>query len=95
MDFLTPRQWFWGALAATLAFRFWLGAALPITGDEAYFAIWGQRPDLGYYDHPPMVGWMLAPLVALSGAEWILVFWMGFVAERVSAFRIKREILVG
>ena len=69
---LTPRQWFWGALAATLAFRFWLGAALPITGDEAYFAIWGRRPDLGYYDHPPMVGWMLAPLVALSNAEWWL-----------------------
>ena len=69
---LTPRQWFWGALAATLAFRFWLGAALPITGDEAYFAIWGRRPDLGFYDHPPMVGWMLAPLVALSSAEWLL-----------------------
>lgn len=69
---LTPRQWFWGALAATLVFRFWLGAALPITGDEAYFAIWGRRPDLGYYDHPPMVGWMLAPLVALSNAEWLL-----------------------
>ena len=69
---LTPRQWFWGALAATLAFRFWLGAALPITGDEAYFAIWAQRPALGYYDHPPMVGWMLAPLVALSSAEWLL-----------------------
>ena len=69
---LTPRQWFWGALAATLVFRFWLGAALPITGDEAYFAIWGRRPDLGYYDHPPMVGWMLAPLVALSSAEWWL-----------------------
>lgn len=69
---LTPRQWFWGALAATLLFRFWLGAALPITGDEAYFAIWGQRPGLGYYDHPPMVGWMLAPLVALSNAEWLL-----------------------
>lgn len=69
---LTPRQWFWGALAATLVFRFWLGAVLPITGDEAYFAIWGRRPDLGFYDHPPMVGWMLAPLVALSNAEWIL-----------------------
>ena len=69
---LTPRQWFWGALAATLAFRFWLGAALPLTGDEAYFAIWGQRPGLGFYDHPPMVGWMLTPLVALSSAEWWL-----------------------
>lgn len=69
---LTPRQWFWFALAATLAFRLWLGAALPITGDEAYFAIWGRSPDLGFYDHPPMVGWMLAPLVQLSDAAWVL-----------------------
>lgn len=69
---LTPRQCFWGALAATLVFRFWLGAVLPITGDEAYFVLWGRRPDLGFYDHPPMVGWLLAPLLAVSQAEWVV-----------------------
>jgi len=69
---LTPRQWFWGALAATLAFRFWLAAAVPVTGDEAYFILWGRHPDIGYYDHPPMVGWLLAPLVRLSEAAWVL-----------------------
>ena len=68
----TPRQWFAFALAATLAFRFWLAAALPITGDEAYFILWGRSPDLGFYDHPPMVGWLLAPLVRLSEAAWVL-----------------------
>jgi len=67
---LTPRQWFWSALAATLAFRFWLAAALPVTADEAYFALWGRHPDIGFYDHPPMVGWLLAPLMALSEAGW-------------------------
>ena len=72
MATFSPRQWFWFALAATLVFRLWLGAALPITGDEAYFAIWGRHPDLGFYDHPPMVGWMLAPLVQLSDAAWVL-----------------------
>jgi 4-amino-4-deoxy-L-arabinose transferase-like glycosyltransferase len=69
---LTPRQWFAFALVATLAFRFWLAAALPITGDEAYFILWGRSPDLGFYDHPPMVGWLLAPLVRLSEAAWVL-----------------------
>jgi len=67
---LTPRQWFWSALAATLVFRFWLAAALPVTADEAYFALWGRHPDIGFYDHPPMVGWLLAPLMALSEAGW-------------------------
>jgi 4-amino-4-deoxy-L-arabinose transferase-like glycosyltransferase len=69
---LTTRQWLAIALAATLAFRFWLAVAVPMTGDEAYFVLWGRHPALGYYDHPPMVGWLLAPLVRLSEAAWVL-----------------------
>ena len=60
------------ALATTLAFRVLLAAAAPVTADEAYFILWGRTPALGYYDHPPMVGWMLAPLAALSDAPWLL-----------------------
>jgi len=69
---LAPRQWLLLALAATLAFRGWLAAALPLTADEAYFVLWGRAPDLGFYDHPPMVGWMLAPLVSISEAPWLV-----------------------
>ena len=68
----SARRWFLGTLAATLLFRTWLAAAVPFTGDEAYFLVWGQRPDIGYYDHPPMVGWLLALLAPLSSAEWVL-----------------------
>ena len=69
---LAPRQWLLFALAATLLFRFWLAAAAPVTADEAYFILWSRSPALGYYDHPPMVGWLLAPLAALSEASWLL-----------------------
>lgn len=31
----------------------------PITSDEAYFYVWGQFPDVCYYDHPPMTGWVV------------------------------------
>jgi len=68
---LAPRQWLLLALAATLLFRFWLAAAAPITADEAYFILWGRAPALGYYDHPPMVGWLLAPLAALADSSWL------------------------
>ncbi len=71
-DRITPRQWFLVALAATLAFRFWLAAHFPVTNDEAYFIEWGRRPALGYYDHPPMVGWLLALLVRWSEAAWVV-----------------------
>jgi len=66
------RTAFYLALLLTLAFKFWLAIALPMTGDEAYFIYWGVYPDYGFYDHPPMVGWILALLLQLSRAEWVL-----------------------
>jgi hypothetical protein len=60
------------ALVLTLAFKFWLAQALPMTGDEAYFVYWGVYPDYGFYDHPPMVGWILSLLLQASRAEWVL-----------------------
>ena len=63
---------FFAVAGLTLAFRCWLAAALPITGDEAYFIWWGKVPDWGFYDHPPLIGWVLAALLAVSDAEWWL-----------------------
>ena len=66
------RAAFYLALLLTLAFKFWFAQALPMTGDEAYFIYWGVYPDYGYWDHPPMVGWILALLLKVSKAEWVL-----------------------
>lgn len=62
----------WGGLLLLVAFRFWFAAVLPMTGDEAYFVLWGEHPAGGYYDHPPMVGWWLTGLLAVARAEWWL-----------------------
>ena len=66
------RAAFYFALVVTLAFKFWLARALPMTGDEAYFVYWGVYPDYGFYDHPPMIGWIHAMLLQLSKAAWVL-----------------------
>ncbi len=50
---------FWSLLAVTTLFRFFYALKLPLTGDEAYFWEWARHPALGYYDHPPMAGWIL------------------------------------
>ncbi|HEY6895863.1 MAG TPA: glycosyltransferase family 39 protein [Rhodocyclaceae bacterium] len=71
-DGVNPRRLFFWLLAPLLAFRLWLAAALPITGDEAYFIWWGKVPDWGFYDHPPMIGWWLAGQLLLGDAEWWL-----------------------
>ena len=31
-----------------------------ITNDEAYYALWGRQPAFGYFDHPPMIAWLIA-----------------------------------
>lgn len=66
------RRWLQLAFAATLAYRFWLAGAAPVTADEAYFILWGRAPAIGYYDHPPLIGWLLAPLAALADSARVL-----------------------
>jgi hypothetical protein len=63
---------FWLALGLVLLLKLVLAAVVPMSGDEAYFLTWGKQPDLGFYDHPPMVGWLLWLMLQLGDAEWVL-----------------------
>ncbi len=36
-------------------------------GDEAYYWIWGQHPQLSYLDHPPLHAWLLGIVGAVLG----------------------------
>ncbi|MDH5708985.1 MAG: glycosyltransferase family 39 protein, partial [Hylemonella sp.] len=66
-------RWLIITALAALALRLWIAAALPITGDEAFFYWWGVYPDWGYYDHPPMVGWLIWLMRHLFGeAAWAI-----------------------
>jgi 4-amino-4-deoxy-L-arabinose transferase-like glycosyltransferase len=66
------RRLFFVTLLVLTSLRAGFSAWLPLTGDEAYFSFWGLEPDWGFYDHPPMVGWWLAPLAALSLEPFVL-----------------------
>ena len=59
-------------LLATLAIKFIIAYIIPMSGDEAYFIVWAKHPDFGFYDHPPMVGWILQLLLYLGSSEVIL-----------------------
>lgn len=76
------RRLFYGALVGTFLLRLLFAAVLPMTGDEAYFVVWGMHPALGYYDHPPMVGWWLTALLALGKSAW----WLRMPALLLSPF---------
>ena len=72
LEALNPKRLFFVTLWTTLAIRLLLAASIPVTGDEAYFFLWGRHPAMGYYDHPPMTGLMLAALLSVSDALWWL-----------------------
>ena len=66
------QTFFFYVLLAIFFLRLGLAAWLPMTGDEAYFIVWGKNLDYGYYDHTPFVGWLLAALLTVSDAAWWL-----------------------
>ena len=45
--------------AALAIFTAWLCATLPVFSQEAYYWTYAQHPDFSYFDHPPMVAWLI------------------------------------
>jgi 4-amino-4-deoxy-L-arabinose transferase-like glycosyltransferase len=60
------RSWL-GVLAALTALRLILSASVPLAPDEAYYFLWSQHLQAGYYDHPPMVAFWIRLGTALAG----------------------------
>jgi len=50
-------------------FKIIILSLLPLTGDEAYFIKWGANLAQGYYDHPPMVGWIIYLMSFISDSH--------------------------
>lgn len=69
---MNERSLFLKALLVVFLIRLFLSAWLPMTGDEAYFIVWGKNLDYGYYDHTPFVGWLLSLFLTVSDAAWWL-----------------------
>ncbi len=56
-----------GAALALCAVRLAMAAYTGLVDDEAYYRIWSLAPALSYYDHPPMVAWMIGAGRAIAG----------------------------
>ena len=49
--------------------HFALGFSIEFSVDEAHYALYAQNLAWSYFDHPPLVGWIQWPLVALTSSE--------------------------
>jgi 4-amino-4-deoxy-L-arabinose transferase-like glycosyltransferase len=59
----------WAIALGAAAFRLLLFRGLDLYADEAYYWMWSRRPALGYFDHPPMVAWMIRASTAVLPGE--------------------------
>ena len=56
-----------GALAHLI-----LAMGVGLSVDEAHYALYAYHLDWSYFDHPPLVGWLQWPAVALGGSDLAL-----------------------
>lgn len=61
-----------GLILANLVYHLAVAGLVPLTVDEAHYALYGVHLDLSYFDHPPMVGWLQALVILLSSSEFML-----------------------
>lgn len=55
-----PRHLTLKVLAALLiGLKIWSLVAVNLVSDEAYYWMWGQHPELSYFDHPPLNAWLI------------------------------------
>lgn len=69
-------------LALACLVHFAMGALVGLSVDEAHYALYAAHPALSYFDHPPLVGWLQWPLVALDAPTAVLrllpqALWLG------------------
>jgi hypothetical protein len=68
---------FWIGLAAFAGLRAAVAAFMPLSGEEAYYWVYSRTLQLCYYDHPPMVAYLIR-----AGTE---VFGHGVLPVRLTA----------
>ncbi|MEN8168921.1 MAG: glycosyltransferase family 39 protein [Pseudomonadota bacterium] len=66
--------------------------------DEAYYWVWSQRPQWGYFDHPPLIAWLMLPGAWLfNDAAWAvrLPAVASWLVGAVVGYRMAQQIFGG
>ena len=46
-------------VGALILLRGVMAGLLPLSADEAYYWLWSKHLAAGYFDHPPMIAWLI------------------------------------
>ncbi|BEI33270.1 ArnT family glycosyltransferase [Polynucleobacter sp. HIN5] len=90
----TPYAWAFILIAIGTIVHLVLGFTTELSVDEAHYALYADRLAWSYFDHPPLVGWIQWPLVAINAPDGILrlipiVLW---IISCVMVYQIAEQI---
>ena len=68
----SPSMWAVICISIAAVIHFALGFCIEFSVDEAHYALYAQHLAWSYFDHPPLVGWIQWPLIAITTSEGII-----------------------
>jgi 4-amino-4-deoxy-L-arabinose transferase-like glycosyltransferase len=89
-DMVWPPPVLLAVILASVLVRLVVAGTTGLTDDEAYYRLWALAPAMGYFDHPPMVGWMIAAGRAIAGDNPLGVRLGAIVASLLGPFILWR-----
>ncbi len=100
MTFLPPKRISLALVVLLIVLRGVAAALLPLSADEAYYWLWSKHLAAGYFDHPPMIAWLIGAGTAVFGDTPFGVRVMGVLLSlpaswfvwRAAATIIKDEV---
>jgi 4-amino-4-deoxy-L-arabinose transferase-like glycosyltransferase len=78
------------AIAVLIVLRFIAGAVLPLSADEAYYWLWSRHLAAGYYDHPPVIAFLIRAGVTVFGDTSLGVRILPFLLSIVASWFVWR-----
>ncbi len=90
-----PLRFVQAVTLALIAFHLVHLALSGVFMDEAYYWMWGQHPELGYYDHPGLNAWLLGLSSAIFGWNRLalrLPVALAFLGDIAAIYRVARRI---
>ncbi|WP_321778214.1 glycosyltransferase family 39 protein [Sulfurimonas sp.] len=90
----TPKKSAYTIIILLAIFSTIYNAFLPLHGDEAYYWMWSHHLQMGYYDHPPMIAYLIYLTNFISESEWgvRLVNVFSFSIGALYVFKLASEM---
>lgn len=79
-------------VAALTLLRLWAAASLGLAADEAYYWSWSRHLSPGYFDHPPMVAWLVR-LSTLAGHSPLDIRWLSVLLGALASLGVWRLVI--